>query len=277
LRVLAYYKDFGNVEWLVLFESKLSTLEKQILGGDYLVNRGPIEQKVLLNLYPPISKEREAQREQKRKDGERLLETRIVTTDQERRMLARALDQSANLSAFRGDNRSALNGYWEVLKLLEPLVLKPGRSPNYVDGELFFRDALHLVSYFTDSKNFNRARDYLPNLLVIAERMIVSDPDEPEYLRWRARGYWQTAVVMQGSGSLQESAAALKSYVETERDIHRKVANAVTRQDLIDALERSAELSDSLRTNNSVLAAAWRQEALSLKQEMQRLNGEIVK
>jgi hypothetical protein len=269
LRVLAYNKDFGDVGWLVLFDSRPSQWEKEILAGDYLVNRGPIEQMVLLNLYPPLSAERKAQQDAKREILKRLLETRDAKTDEERRTLARALNQSANVSAVRGDHLAALNGYIEVVKLLGPLVLDPGRKPKHGDGELLYVAALQPVAYFTRSKRFDRARDYLPNLAIIAERMIESDPDEPDYLRWRARSFLQTAMVAQGSGSPQEAATALRSYVEAQREVHCRVDNAATRQDLMDALERGIELSLSLGPD-SVPAATWRQEVLSLKREMHR-------
>jgi len=185
-------------------------------------------------------------------------------------MLARALNQSANLSDLQGDHLAALNGYIEVIKLLEPLVLDRGRNPKpkYSDGDLLFSAALQPVAYFTQSKKFDRARHYLPNLSVITGRMIESDPDEPDYLRWRARTYLQTAMVAQGSESPREAAAALRSYVEAEREVHHKVGNAATRQDLIDALERSMELLPSLGPDS--VPPEWRQEVLSLKQEKDR-------
>jgi hypothetical protein len=267
LRVLAYYGDFGAVSWIVLFDSQPSPLEEQILAGDYLVNRGSIERSVLLNLYPPVNDDRKKLQDAKTQNVQRLLETRDPKTDDERRMLARALYQSANLSAFRGDHSAAVSDYLEVMKLLEPLVLNSGSEPKYSDGKLMFDAAMQPVLYFTLVNQFDRAQEYLPNLLIITQRLIDSNPGEPDYMRWQARSYLQTATIAQSTGSLQEAATALRSYVDLERDVHRKIDNDGTRQDLMEALETSIELGASLESS-SVPMEAWSRELLSLKEEM---------
>jgi len=269
LRVTAYHSDAGAVSWLVLFDSRQSDLEKTVAAGDYLASRGPIERTVLLNLYPPIAAERKARLEAKRQVVERLLKTRDARTDDERRLLGRALGNAANLSAVRGDNFAALNGYIDVCKVLFPLVLESVDPPKRDDAEPLFRAAVQPVAYFVQVKKFDQARQYLPNLSLIAERMIESHPDDPDYLRWRARSELYASQIAIGTESQDEAAKALKAYVDTQREVDRRVGNSATRVDLADALDRAEKLSGSLKPG-LVPAAMWRKESAELHRKEDR-------
>ena len=271
LRVLALHKDLGAVSRLVMFDSHQSELEKAVLAGDYLVNRGPIERTILLNLYPPISDERRARLNAKRDVVRRLVETRDARTSDDRRLLARALTNSANLSSSRGDNLSALKGYIEVLEVLEPLVFESSSRPRRDDGERLFEAALQPVAYFVRVKKFDRAQQYLPNLSLIAERMIASDPEEPDYLRWRAEAFLQKVYVALGVGSQEEAGKALQGYVDSQREVHRRVGNLTTREELAAALDRAENISSSL-PGGLVPVATWRQQASELRQEANRVD-----
>jgi hypothetical protein len=207
----------------------------------------------------------------KRDVVKRLLETRDARTSDDRRLLARALTNSANLSSSRGDNLSALKGYIEVLEVLEPFVFESSSRPRRYDGERLFEAALQPVAYFVRVKKFDRAQQYLPNLSLIAERMIASDPEEPDYLRWRAEAFLQKVYVALGVGSQEEAGKALQGYVDSQREVHRRVRNLTTREELTAALDRAEKISTSL-PRGLVPVATWRQQASELRQEANRVD-----
>lgn len=271
LRVLALHEDLGAVSRLVMFDSHQTELEKAVLAGDYLVNRGPVERTVLLNLYPPISDERIARLNAKRDVVRRLVETRDARTSDDRRLLARALTNSANLSSLRGDDLSALKGYIELFEVLEPLVFESSSKPRRDDGERLFEAALQPVAYFVRAKKFDRAKQYLPKLSLIAERMITSYPEDPDYLRWRAEAFLQKVYVALGAGSQEEAGKALQDYVDSQREVHRRVGNLTTRKELAAALDRADKISSSL-PGGVVPIATWRQQASELRQEANRVD-----
>lgn len=182
-------------------------------------------------------------------------------------LLARALDNSAGLSAFRGNYLAALNDYNEVLRLLWPLVLKSTGVPRRDDGERLFEAALQPVLYFLKAGKFDRAQQYLPNLSLIIERLVASDPYDPDYLRWRATYLLQTAYVALGVGSQQDAGAALQGYVESLREVHRIVRNPTSRRELATALERAEQISRSIG-GSFVPLTTWRKQASELEQEV---------
>lgn len=269
LRVKSFHKDFGAVSSLVLYDSRQSALEKDVGAGDFLANRGPIERTVLLNLYPPIQAERTARAAKKRELARQLLETREVKTDTDRRLVARGLSQAAASATLRGDTASALNTNIDVIKLLEPLVFERDRLPMREDADLLFKAAFQPVAYFMRTKKFDRARQYLPNLSLIAEQMIASDPEEPDYLRWRAECFLFSAFAAIGTGAQKDGNIALAAYVQTQREVHHKVRNQSTRTDLTAALDQAAEIASTLG-NDPATAAQWRKEASDLRQHADR-------
>ena len=96
-------------------------------------------------------------------------------------------------------------------------------------------------------RQVDRALQYLPNLSLIAnEEMIASDPEEPDYLRWRAKSFLLSTHVALGTGSQKEGAMALEAYVDSKREIHRRVGNPTTSQELATALEGAEEIGSSL-------------------------------
>jgi hypothetical protein len=270
LRVRALHRDAGPVTSLVLFDTRQDQLEKAVSAGDYLVNRGPIERSVLLNLYPPILAKRIERTNAKRESVKRLLETRNITTDDDRRQLARVLTNEADLSAFRGDHSSALNAYNEVTQLLTPLVLESVRTPRREDGENLFNAALQPVAYFVRAKRFENARPYLRDLSLITDRLIASNSKEPDYVRWRATGFLQSAAVALGLGLQEECATTLQHYVDSYREIHRLVDKPSTGMELAVALDRALKMSTSL-ADGLVPIAIWREQEAELRSNANRV------
>jgi hypothetical protein len=263
LRVLAMHPDHGDVSEIVLFDTKQGQLEKEIVAGDYLANRGSIERTVLLNLYPPTSAKRTATTAPRRERLAQLLDTRDPKNDDDRRLLSRGLSDAANLEAVQGDYPAALNDYVAVMKLLEPLVMDPKRQVKREDAEPLFRAALQISAYFLQVKKYDQAASWLPNLSTIAERMIAVDVSDPEYQRWKATAALQAVYLALGRKEQAKAAAALTTYVESQREIQRMVEDAASARELRDVLSKAEKLSASLDPQLLPLKE-WRQLAASL-------------
>lgn len=236
IRVLASHSTSGASRDLVLFDGNPTRLQKDILSGDYLVNRGAVERTVLVNLYPPVAAERDDAYAARRERVKALLETRKPESVEDRRLLARAINSAAQLSAVRGDALSALNGFIEVVRLLSPLVFDAKEGPTREDGERLYKAALQPVAYFVKIRKFDRAKQYVPNLLVIADRMIASDSTEPDYLRWRADAQLWAARVAIASEAWPDGVKSLVDYVASTREVDRRIGSVGTRKELADAL-----------------------------------------
>ncbi len=259
LRVLAHQPQVAAGP-LVLFDGRPTPLQNSALGGDYLINRGPIEKTVLLNLYPPVIAERTAASLARRAQLQRLLETRKAETSDDRRLLSRALVNAGRLAAFRGDSAAALADYAEVVALLKPLVLDAKNKPLREDGERLHDVALQPVAFHIRARQFDRVAAPMQELSAIVDRMATSDPDDPAYARWRAqRDLWAARSAI-GSSSWSDAAGALASAVETMRSIDARLKNANSRSELAATLRQAADLARALPAG-SVPAAGWMEEA----------------
>jgi hypothetical protein len=147
---------------------------------------------------------------------------------------------------------------------MQPLVFD--REPLHKDGELLYKAASQPVAYFLSVKKFDRAKQYLHNLPLIASRMIKSDSSEPDYLRWRADSLLQTALEAQGMNAPALVANGLQGNIDTLREVHQKVGSDATCQDLINALEQGVKLTEG--SNFGPLPVAdWRNELQALQQQ----------
>jgi hypothetical protein len=267
LRATAYFADAGDARWVLLFDTEPSALARDVAASDYLVHRDPIERNALLNFYPPLEEEPAAAYKARAAAVARLLETRKVTTDDERRALARALFLTGRESAYSGDDLTALRAYVDARRLMEPLVFD--RKPAFEDGERMFESAIEPVAYFLNAKKFSRANDFLPMLTRISARMAGSDPSEPQYLRWRAASSYLAARLAVGTAHRSEALTALQDGIEAMREVNRRVDNSLTRADLAQTLEEAVALSEGKDIDNGAVTR-WRNEARSLRREMKR-------
>ncbi len=242
LRVTARYRDAGDLDSLVLFDTRQDELQTEVAAGDYLANRGPIERTVLLNLYPPIRKRKRERLEQKMAHAANLMQTRGAKTDSDRRLLARVLIQEGQLVAFRGDYIAALKNYDDADKSLGPLIFNPKRIPARDDADPLFQLRFHSVVLLIRARKFEETQSRLANLSALVDRMIGSQPEEPDYLRWRAQSFLLRTYCALGTGSEKEAGDSLQRYLDMQRDLDHRVATSGTKRELVEAVENARQL-----------------------------------
>jgi len=264
LRVIAHHSDAGTARTLVLFDGHPTSLQRAVLGGDYLVNRGPIEAAALLNFYPPVIAERGRAGLARREAQQRLVASRQPQDADERRLLARALRNTAGLADMRGDGAAASKGYGEVVDVLSPLVFDV--KPQHADAESLFMATLQPIAYSVKKRQYASASAALPALMRVTDRLVAADAGEPDYLRWQGIAKLWTARIAAGQAAWPSARLALQGYVEAMREVDHRVGSADTRSDLGEALQAAARTARSWPSDAAVsaLAVAWAAEATRL-------------
>ena len=262
LLVSARYEDDGGLGDVVLLNTTRDQLEIAVSAGDALVHRGDIEQTALLHLYPPVREERSKSFQARRDAVIRLLETRRVTNDIDRRALAVALYRLGREASYHRKDRTALQNFLDANNLMEPLVFS--RTPTHEDGALMFAAASELVYFSLNVKELDREHDLLRNAVAIADRMLESDPSVPQYLRWRAETLMMTAQSARARNDQVATLVALRAAIDTSRRVHEVVGNDVTRSDLMKVLEQCAMLAGEMKLDSAIVEQ-WRREIRTMR------------
>lgn len=117
------------------------------------------------------------------------------------------------------------------------------------------------VSVYISQKAFDYAAKYVNNILLVADRMIETDPNEPNYVRWKATGFKLLADTELGQNKITTAMQHLTNSIEIFHNLYKTFPNKALMEDLILSLEYRLKIVEGITDQIWAPIEAWKTDA----------------
>lgn len=239
-----------------LFRSFVRKNEQIILRCKYLLGlKSVIEREALLSLYPIPKVDSDPGR--KRRLIEAIAADQTIQ-EQDRRLAARLGFGEALLASIQGDDFKALNMFYKVALLMQPIVLEG--YPTYEEGILMYKACENLVGYYLAHKKFARAADFINSVGLVAQRLVNLNPNEPDYWRLWADALLKTGIVHAENGNMTMATDELSGSVETWRKLYKLLPSRERLSDAQKVFATVIDLAKRWGIESQMPLDVWRSE-----------------
>jgi hypothetical protein len=157
-----------------------------------------------------------------------------------------------------------------IMELMKPVVFNSSQ-PTFDDGFLIFEACIIPVSIYISQKAFDYAAKYVNNISLVANRMIETDPAEPEYVRWIATGFKYLADIELGQNKTSVAMQYLANNIEIFHNLYKTFPNKARMEDLILSLEYRLKIAEGITNQIWAPIEVWKKELTELNEKKNRM------
>jgi hypothetical protein len=160
-----------------------------------------------------------------------------------------------SMKVWLSDEYNAIQDNIRMIELLRPLIIQ--HQATYNDVYLVFK-AYNRVAYpLIRNKNFEEAARSINQFLLLIQRMIESNLDEPSYIRWKARALRLLAEAELGQNKIIAATQHLINSTEEFERLYTTIPNRARIEDYMASLEYGLKF-EGISHRGSLPIKKWR-------------------